>query len=319
MALYRKKLRLADSEIGERLDSALARQLTDVSRTQLTKWIRDGSITVAGHTVKPNYRLNGGEVIEVAGEFQPRQDWETAVDLSVKVVFEDADILVIDKSSGLVVHPGAATVAPTLANGLLSMRPSLSELPRVGIVHRLDKDTTGLMVIAASELARVRLVEALSKRAVSRSYVAVVNGHVRERRVIDLPIGRSSRDRTRQTVRHDGRNATTMLTPIANFRAHALVNAELQTGRTHQIRVHAARIGLPIVGDKKYGIKSTVPDGSTPQLRSMLVNFPRQALHARRLSFNHPRSGEPMTFNSPLPTDLCELVQVLRKDVGQHG
>ena len=217
---YRKSLRIANSEAGERLDRALAQHFSDVSRSQLTKWIKDGSITVDDEVRKPNYRLIGGESVKVSGAFQPKQDWETATDLELQVVFQDDDLLVINKPAGLVVHPGAATVAPTLANGLLALRPDLNQLPRAGIVHRLDKDTTGLMVVAGSELARVRLIAALAKREISRSYLAVVEGKLASKREIDLPLGRSSRDRTRQTVRDDGREALTVLTPVAAFRAH---------------------------------------------------------------------------------------------------
>ena len=311
---YRKSLRIEKSEAGERLDRVLAQRCSDLSRSQLSKWIKDGSITVDGDLRKPNYRLVGGESIEVDGAFQPKQDWETATELEIQVVFQDDDLLVIDKPAGLVVHPGAATVAPTLANGLLALRPELNQLPRAGIVHRLDKDTTGLMVVAASELARVRLIEAIAKRQVSRSYLAVVEGKLAQAREIDLPLGRSPRDRTRQTVREDGREALTLLAPVATFRAHTLVRAELRTGRTHQIRVHAARIGLPLVGDLKYGAKRRIPPKASIELVDLLRRMKRQALHAFRLAFDHPRSAQPMEFEAPLPEDLEMLVAALQHD-----
>ena len=315
---YRKSLRIEKSDAGNRLDRVLAEHFSDVSRSQLTKWIKDGSITVDGELRKPNYKLTGGESVTVDATFEPKQDWDTATELELQIVFQDDDLLVINKPAGLVVHPGAATVAPTLANGLLALRPELNQLPRAGIVHRLDKDTTGLMVVAATELARVRLIAALAKREVSRTYLAVVEGRLTESREIDLPLGRSSRDRTRQTVREDGREALTLLTPIAKFRAHTLVRAELRTGRTHQIRVHAARVGLPLVGDLKYGAKRRIPPSANPDLSSLLRELKRQALHAYQLAFTHPRSAQPMSFEAPLPLDLKTIVEALQRDVEEH-
>lgn len=315
---YRKSVRIEKAESGERLDRVLAQRFSDVSRSQITKWIKDGSITVDGEPRKPNYRLFGGESVTVEGEFPPKQDWDTATELELQIIFQDEDLLVIDKPAGLVVHPGAATVAPTLANGLLALRPELNLLPRVGIVHRLDKDTTGLMVVAASELARVHLISALSKRDVTRSYLAVVEGTLAQSREVNMPLGRSSRDRTRQTVRADGREAFTLLTPVEAYRAHTLIKAQLHTGRTHQIRVHSARVGLPLVGDTKYGAKRRIPPGADVDLSRVLRGFRRQALHAFQLSFDHPRSKRPMSFEVDLPEDLNELVEALRNDVEVH-
>ena len=315
---YRKSVRIERAESGERLDRVLAQRFSDVSRSQITKWIKDGSIVVDGEPRKPNYRLLGGEFVTVEGEFPPKLDWDTATELELQIIFQDEDLLVIDKPAGLVVHPGAATVAPTLANGLLALRPELNRLPRAGIVHRLDKDTTGLMVVAATELARVRLISALSKRDVTRSYLAVVEGKLGQSREIDMPLGRSSRDRTRQTVRADGREALTLLTPIEAYRAHTLVKAQLRTGRTHQIRVHSSRVGLPLVGDIKYGAKRRIPPGTGVELTRQLRGFKRQALHAFQLSFDHPRSKLAMSFEADLPEDLNELVEALRIDVEEH-
>ena len=316
---YRKSLRIDKPDAGERLDRVLARHFSDVSRSQLTKWIKDGSVTVEGESRKPNYKLNGGEAIEIDATFQPKQDWDTASELELPIVYQDDDLLVIDKPAGLVVHPGAATVAPTLANGLLALRPELNQLPRAGIVHRLDKDTTGLMVVAASEFTRVRLIAALAKHEVSRAYLAVVEGTLTHPREIDLPLGRSSRDRTRQTVREDGREAFTLLTPLAAFRAHTLVRADLRTGRTHQIRVHSARVGYPLVGDLKYGAKRRVPPHANANLNELLRGMPRQALHAYQLAFVHPRSMQTMNFEAPLPDDLKSLVEALQRDVQEHA
>lgn len=300
------------SVAGKRLDQALAEQVPHVSRSQLTKWIKDGSITIEGETIKPNLRLQGDETVEIVGNFKPVQDWSSAKDLPISIVHEDEDVLVIDKPAGLVVHPGAATSEPTLANGLLGLRPQLEKLARVGIVHRLDKDTTGLLVVAKTEAARVKLVAALASREVSREYLALVEGHLTEPREVDLPLGRSTRDRTKQTVRKDGREAVTYFRPLAAFPSHSLLNARLGTGRTHQIRVHAARIGLPIVGDSKYGAKRVLPRGADAELIKSLREFPRQALHARKLSFKHPNSEEAMSFESDLPADFVNLLRLLQ-------
>lgn len=318
-ATYRKTTLIEAAETGERLDRVLAKRFDDVSRAQLAKWINDGSILVDGKTAKPNLKLRGGEFVEIAGEFKPQQDWESTADIPITIVFEDEDVLVVEKPAGLVVHPGAATVAPTLANGLLALRPRLRDLPRVGIVHRLDKDTSGLLVVAASEAARVRLIEALARHEVSRVYLAVLEGKLQEDLEVNLPLGRSPRDRTRQTVRLDGREAITLLEVIAKFRAHTLARATLQTGRTHQIRVHAARSGLPLVGDRKYGAKRVVPHHAGPALRDLLGSFPRQALHAHRLAFTHPLSGEAMRFESKPPADLEALIRALRGDLAEHA
>lgn len=304
-----------DSAIaGVRLDQALAQRLPQLSRSQITKWIKDGTVTIQGQSLKANHRLRGGEIVEVSGNFNPLQDWQSAADVQLDILYEDESILLIDKAAGIVVHPGAATTEPTLANGLIARYPELSKLPRVGIVHRLDKDTTGLMVVAKTESARVNLVAALAERAVSREYLAIVEGQLDTIREVDLPLGRSSRDRTKQTVRSDGREAYTEFRPIARFRRHSLIAASLGTGRTHQIRVHAARIGLPLVGDMKYGAKRVVPPGAMQELIDLLRAFSRQALHAEKLSFSHPESNESMQFKSVLPADFENLLRLLKQD-----
>ena len=315
--MYCKSLVIDSNDAGERLDRALASRFADVSRAQLTKWINDGSVLVDGSEVKPNRKLRGGEQIEIKGSFSPRQDWDSAEDMPLSIIYEDEDVLVIDKPVGLVVHPGAATVAPTLANGLLALRPRLRDLPRAGIVHRLDKDTSGLLIVAMSEFARVRLIAALAKHEVARTYLAVVEGLLDEQLEVDLPLGRSSRDRTRQTVRDDGKDALTVFKPIARFRAHSLVQAELKTGRTHQIRVHAARTGHPLVGDVKYGAKRILPHQASTALRDQLKTFPRQALHAHQLAFAHPRTDQKKAFESPVPIELANLIHLLQQDKAQ--
>ena len=314
-ARYEKTLAATHGDAGQRLDKFLGGRLDDVSRTQLTKWIRQGEVTINGEQRKPNFLLKGGERIEINGAFEAQQSWDEAIAVSFEILYEDSDLIVINKPAGLVVHPGAATVDPTLANGLLSYRPELQNLPRAGIVHRLDKDTTGVMVVAASEKARVKLTDALSKREVSRSYMALVEGQMREPRTVDLPLGRNPKIRTRQSVlQTGGRDALTYLYPREIFRAHTFIEARLETGRTHQIRVHASHIGLPIVGDRKYGAKRRLPQGASDETQQVLRTFPRQALHAFELQFEHPNSGEPLKFTAPMPDDMLRLIKQLQID-----
>lgn len=314
-ARYEKTLAARQSDAGQRLDKFLGGRIDDVSRTQLTKWIKLGEVTIDGEQRKPNFLLKGGEEIEINGAFEAKQSWDEAIAVNFEVLYEDSDLIVINKPAGLVVHPGAATVEPTLANGLLSYRPELQNLPRAGIVHRLDKDTTGVMVVATSERARVKLTDALSKREISRSYMAIVEGQMRESRTVDLPLGRNPKIRTRQSVlQTGGRDALTYLYPREIFRAHTLVEARLETGRTHQIRVHASYIGLPIVGDRKYGAKRRLPRGASADTQQVLKTFPRQALHAFKLQFEHPISGEPLKFTASIPDDMSRLINQLQID-----
>ena len=311
---YIKQLVISEDQRGERIDKALALQVDDVSRTQLTKWLRDGEITVNRRVVKPNFKVNGGESIEICGTPDSGQNWSASDEVDFEIVFEDEHILVINKPAGLVVHPGAATIAPTLANGLIHYRPSQEQLPRAGIVHRLDKDTTGLMVVAASEIARQYMIEALATRLIERTYLAIVEGRLPSQRVVDLPLGRSTRNRTIQAVRLDGKTAISYFNPIKHFRVHTLLRARLETGRTHQIRVHASRIGFPLVGDRSYGAKRTIPPHATEELTHRLKHFPRQALHATKLEFKHPVTQRAMKFQVPLPNDMSQLQVLLEED-----
>ena len=230
------------------------------------------------------------------------------------MVHEDEDLLVIDKPAGLVVHPGAGNRDHTLVNGLVAHRAALSELPRAGIIHRLDKDTSGLLVVAASLPAHARLVEALQAREVERRYLAIAEGRMVAGQDVDAPIGRDPQNRTRQRIREDGKPALTRIRVRERFRAHTFVEAELATGRTHQIRVHMASIGHPLVGDRRYGARGRLPRGATPELVDAIRAFPRQALHAAELAFRHPVSGEEMHFRSALPEDMRELLRILAED-----
>jgi 23S rRNA pseudouridine1911/1915/1917 synthase len=234
--------------------------------------------------------------------------------MPLRVVYEDADLLVIDKPAGLVTHPAAGNWSGTLVNGLLHLAPELATLPRAGIVHRLDKETTGLLVVARTLAAHTALVAALARRDVRREYLALVHGVPTGGGTVDAPIGRHRVDRMRMAVTGAGRPAVTHYTVTERFRAHALLEVRLETGRTHQIRVHLAHVHHPLVGDPVYGGRARLPRGASPRLVAALRDFRRQALHAVRLGLEHPRSGTPMAWEAPLPYDLAALLAVLRED-----
>ena len=230
------------------------------------------------------------------------------------VVFEDAHLLVVNKPAGIVVHPGAGNPDRTLVNGLLRLRPELEKLPRAGIVHRLDKDTSGLLIVAADSAALRALTAALQRHAIRRRYAAVVEGVLTGGRTIDAPLGRDSRNRLRQRVTATGREAVTRVGVDERFRGHTLLTAELATGRTHQIRVHLASIGHPLVGDRLYGARGRLPVRPSAELIAGVRGFRRQALHAKSLEFEHPQTGAALEFAAPLPADMRELIRVLRED-----
>ncbi len=299
---------------GERADKAAALLFTDFSRALLSRWIADGALTVDGAPVKPKQRLVGGEILVLNAQQLPREDWASAQPVAFDVVYEDEDLIIVDKPAGLVVHPGAGNPDGTLVNGLIRHRAALAGLPRAGIIHRLDKETSGLLVVAASNRARTRLIRDLQQRLIERIYVAVTEGRMVGGRDIDTAIGRDPRVRTRQQVRPDGKPALTRIRVMERYRVHSLVEASLETGRTHQIRVHLASIGFPLVGDRRYGARGRVPPGAAPELIHLLQHFPRQALHAWQLGLSHPVTGVPLHFDSPLPADLTQLIEALRQD-----
>ncbi|HEY5644313.1 MAG TPA: 23S rRNA pseudouridine(1911/1915/1917) synthase RluD [Pseudomonadales bacterium] len=303
-----------DELAGERADKAAALLFDDFSRAVLSRWIAEGALTVDGQAVKPRQRLIGGETLTLDTALLPREDWASAQAVDFEVVYEDEDLLVVDKPAGLVVHPGAGNPDGTLVNGLIDHRPELARQPRAGIIHRLDKDTSGLLVVAASSRAHTRLVRDLQQRLIQRIYAAVAEGRMVAGRDIEAPIGRDPRTRTRQRVREDGKPALTKVRVVERYRAHTLIEAELATGRTHQIRVHLASIGHPLVGDRRYGARGRLPPGASAELIDLLQHFPRQALHAWQLELTHPGTGERLHFDSPLPADLEALIEALRAD-----
>jgi 23S rRNA pseudouridine1911/1915/1917 synthase len=305
---------------GRRFDQALAEMFPDYSRSRLSGWIKSGAVTLDGAQASPRQLLRGGEQVRLQVELETEVTSAPEA-IALEIVHEDQHLLVLNKPAGLVVHPGAGNPAGTLLNALLHHDPKLAELPRAGIVHRLDKDTSGLMVVARTVPACTALVDLLSRHEVERQYEAVVLGTMVAGGTVNAPIGRHMGDRLRQSVRdeEDGKHAVTHYRLRERFRAHSLVQCHLETGRTHQIRVHLAHINHPLLGDPLYGGGLKLPKGATPELIAVLRGFRRQALHAERLSFVHPVSGETLSFNADRPADQQALIDVLRADLAVHG
>jgi 23S rRNA pseudouridine1911/1915/1917 synthase len=305
--------RLSPGVAGRRLDQALAETFPEHSRTRLKAWIEGGQATVDGRAGRPKDTVVGGEWVRIEAEVAKEVPLAPQrIDLDL--VFEDAQLLVVAKPPGLVVHPGAGNPDRTLQNALLAHDPALAGLPRAGIVHRLDKDTSGLLIVARSLEAHTALVRALEAREIHREYEAVVHGVMTGGGTVDAPIGRHATDRLRQAIREDGRPAVTHYRLLERFRAHTHLRVVLETGRTHQIRVHLAHIGYPIVGDPVYGRRLAIPRGATPRLADTLRGFRRQALHAARLELEHPVTGRPLALETPRPADFEDLLEALRED-----
>jgi len=308
------------SAAGRRFDQALAEMFPDYSRSRLTAWIKAGAVTLDGAPAVPRQLLKGGEQVRLEAELETEvSSAPEAIDLDI--VHEDEHLLVLNKPAGLVVHPGAGNPAGTVLNALLHHDPALAMLPRAGIVHRLDKDTSGLMVVARTLAAHTALVDMLSRHDVERQYEAIVLGPLIAGGTVDAPIGRHHGDRLRQAVRdeEDGKHAITHYRLRERFRAHTLIQCNLETGRTHQIRVHMAHIGHPLVGDPLYGGGLKLPKRATPELVATLRGFRRQALHAERLSFEHPATGEALSFEAARPDDVDVLIAALRGDLAVNG
>ena len=299
---------------GMRVDRVAAEMFGEFSRVLLSNWIQAGALRVDGAAVKPKTRLSGGEALVLDVELEAREDWSTAEAVDFDVLHEDEHLLVIVKPAGVVVHPGAGNPSGTLVNGLLEYRPALATLPRAGIVHRLDKDTSGLLLVAATLQAQLVLSRMLARREVSRRYLAVVEGTMVGGLTLDAPIGRDPVRRTRQAVRSDGRPALTRTTVVARYRVHTLLEAALETGRTHQIRVHLAHAGHPLLGDSRYGARGRLPPRAEETTVAAIRGFRRQALHAWKLGFAHPVTGLAMNFRAEPPDDLRQLMEALELD-----
>jgi 23S rRNA pseudouridine1911/1915/1917 synthase len=306
-------LSLPEELEGLRFDQALARALPQYSRAQLKAWIESGAVQTPGRTLRARDRIHGGEEVRVSARLAARTPAAPEA-LPLDVVFRDRSLIVVNKPPGLVVHPGAGNPRHTLQNALLALDPKLALVPRAGLVHRLDKDTSGLLVIARTPEAHAALAAALAAREISRRYLAVCTGVMTAGGTIDQPIGRHRTQRVRMAVRRDGRPAVTHYRVARRFRAHTEVAVELETGRTHQIRVHLAHAGFPLVGDRLYGGRQRVPAGCTPALAEELAAFPRQALHAARLGLRHPVTGREMQWEAPLPADMRRLLAALEAD-----
>ncbi len=308
-----------ESCLGKRFDQTLAEMFPDYSRSRLKEWILAGHVTVNGQVIdKAREKMFGGEQIAINTEIEAEIRFE-AQDIPLNIVYEDDDILVINKPAGLVVHPGAGNPDGTVLNALLHHCPKLDVVPRAGIVHRLDKDTTGLMVVAKTIAAQTNLVESLQAREITREYEAVANGIMTAGGIVDEPIGRHATKRTHMAVTFSGRPSVTHYRVMEKFRLHTRLRLRLETGRTHQIRVHMAHITHPLVGDPVYGGRPRPPKNASEELREMLRQFKRQALHAAMLSLYHPITGEQMTWHADVPKDMVALTDMLRDDSKEHA
>lgn len=303
---------------GQRLDQALAELVPDYSRSRLQQWIKNGRVLVNGEKIRPRDKLRGNEKVSIEVEHEPQTSWQ-AEDVPIDIVYEDEAIIIINKPAGLVVHPGTGNQSGTLVNGLLHHDPKLIEVPRSGIVHRIDKDTTGLLVVARTMAAHTQLVERLQVHDVKREYEAIAIGAMTAGGTIDEPMGRHPSQRTRMAVVvNGGKSAVTHYRVMQRFRAHTHIQVNLETGRTHQIRVHMAHVRHPLVGDPVYGGRLRLPPKSSDDLIASLRAFSRQALHAARLGFVHPLTKQEVEWSAPLPEDMQALLKVLKQETREH-
>jgi 23S rRNA pseudouridine1911/1915/1917 synthase len=302
---------------GQRFDQALAQLFPEYSRSRLSQWIKEGRVLLDDAKARPRDAVMGGQRVSLTPAEEALSGMEPE-DLPLDIVYEDAALIVVNKPVGLVVHPGAGNRAGTLQNALLYHAPELAKLPRAGLVHRIDKDTSGLLAVARNLEAHTKLVAALQAREFERGYLAVAHGVMTGGGTVDAPIKRHPTDRLRMSVREGGRESVTHYRVLKRFRRHTYISVELETGRTHQIRVHLAHIKYPLVGDATYGRRLGPARGASPQLQQVLQTFRRQALHAERLGLEHPVSGEPMHWQVPPPADFQALLAALEDDL-VHG
>lgn len=306
-------LEIPDSMAGGRLDKVLSTLLDGYSRSQIQQWIKSGRVLIDNEFVRNRDKVTGGEHVVIEPELKSESSWK-AEQIPLDIVYEDNAVLVINKPAGLVVHPGAGNNDGTLLNALLYHDSTLQHLPRAGIVHRLDKDTSGIMVVARTEVARLNLIGQLEARTLRRQYKAVVQGLLVAGGSIDEPIGRHPVSRIKMAVSTKGKTAITHYHVVEKYRAHTLIDVKLETGRTHQIRVHMAHIHHPIVGDRVYGGRMNLPAGCSDLLIKTLQQWKRQALHAHTLGFNHPDDASYRTWSVEMPNDMQELILALKKD-----
>ncbi len=305
---------VGESLAGLRLDRAAAELFAEFSRSRLQTWIKSGNLTVNSRIMKQKEILRVGDVVAIDAKLVAEEAF-SAEAMALDVRYRDEDILILNKPSKLVVHPAAGHRQGTLLNGLLHAFPELAHLPRAGIIHRLDKDTTGLLLIARSLRAHTGLVRMLRERRIERVYQALAQGVVTAGGTVDQPVGRHPTQRTRMAVVAGGKPARTHYRVLERFRAHTLLEVALETGRTHQIRVHMAWLGHPLLGDRAYGGRPKPPPDCAPALRSDLAGFERQALHASRLSLEHPQERKKINIDIELPEDMQNLLELLRQDL----
>lgn len=307
-----------EEHFGKRLDQVIAELFPEYSRSRLKEWILAEKVQVDGEIIsKPRLKVNGDEEIIIHAELDIEVHHQPE-DIKLEIIYEDDDILVINKPTNLVVHPGAGNQSGTILNALLHHFPEIDKVPRAGIVHRLDKDTTGLMVVAKTVPAQTQLVADLQARQVTREYEAVCLGRLTAGGTVDKPIGRHPTKRTNMAVNTFGRESVTHYRLIKKFREHTHIRLRLETGRTHQIRVHMSYIKHPLVGDVQYGGRVKTPKGASDELLATMRGFKRQALHAAMLRFHHPVTEEEMTFEAPLPEDFVHLLTSLNQDLEDH-
>ena len=302
-----------DELAGMRLDQCLAEMFPDYSRSKLQIWLKDGRVLVDGEQRKGREKLDGGEEIELDAEAEQVVEYE-AEDIPLDIVYEDESLLIVNKPAGLVVHPAVGNWTGTLVNALLNHAPQLDTLPRAGIVHRIDKETSGLLMVAKTLQAHNSLVEQLQERSIHREYLALVKGWMTAGGTVDQPIGRHPVDRKRNAVRRDGKEAVTHYRLERRFKRHTLIRVKLETGRTHQIRVHMTHINYPLIGDQVYGGRFQMPAECNPALAEALRSFKRQALHATKLGLEHPETGEYMEWEQPMPEDMQNLIKLLTEN-----
>jgi len=310
--MKRLKVLIPDRMKGNRFDFAISEMLPDYSRSKISNWIKSGHVLINNNSFKPKDKVTKSELVYLTINEQENSDW-IPEKIPLSIVYEDDDLIIINKQAGIVTHPGSGNWTGTLANGLLYYDSNLSKIDRAGIVHRLDKNTSGLMVIARNAKSQKKLVEQLQCHSVSREYSAILYGHMISGGTVNEPIGRDSRDRVKQAVSTNGKDSVTHYRVIDRYRNHTHVKAILETGRTHQIRVHLSYIGYPLIGDLAYGGRVRFPKKASQDLKGALGNFSRQALHSKKLTLIHPRTGELMTWKIDLPDDMQELLNVLKK------
>ncbi len=306
------QIHISEEFEGQRLDSALAELVPDYSRERLKSWIKSGQILLNKQVCKPRDIVAGGDQVAIHAEIEQQVDDQPEA-LPLNILYIDEDIIILNKAVGMVVHPAAGNHQGTLLNALLFHYPELAHLPRAGIIHRLDKDTSGIMVVARNLMAHAHLVESLQERDISRHYVALVYGYMTAGGTVDAPIGRHHLHRKKMAVTDNGKEAVTHYRIRTRYPALTLLDVSLETGRTHQIRVHMQHIGHPIVGDPVYAGRLKLPKNSSPDLQQTLRQFKRQALHAYQLGLIHPGSGEFCQWEAPIPEDMQTLIDLCAK------